>query len=118
MSWLPTKLPKHCKIVVSCTREPDKPVLCRDYELLTQMIESKENFLEVAALGEKLAWTVIKLWMNTDGRDLSNYQWRVVANAVAECSLPIFCKLVSKRRSHNYRRCFVDIFAPSHCSKY
>ena len=46
------------------------------------------------ALGEDLAWKVIKLWMEAAGRDLNNYQWRVVANAVAKCSLPIFCKLV------------------------
>ena len=46
------------------------------------------------ALGEDLAWKVIKLWMETAGRDLNNYQWRVVANAVSQCSLPIFCKLV------------------------
>ena len=32
--------------------------------------------------------------MESAGRDLNNYQWRVVANAVAKCSLPIFCKLV------------------------
>jgi hypothetical protein len=95
MSWLPTKLPLHCKIIVSCTKEGNNSALCQDYELLTQLIESKENFLEVKALGEILAWKVIKLWMETAGRDLNNYQWRVVANAVAECSLPIFCKLVS-----------------------
>jgi len=27
-------------------------------------------------------------------RDLSNYQWRLVANAIGSCSLPIFVKLV------------------------
>ena len=94
MSWLPTKLPRHCKIIVSCTKEGNNPALCQDYELLTRMIEDEENFLEVKALGEDLAWKVIKLWMESAGRDLNNYQWRVVANAVAECSLPIFCKLV------------------------
>jgi hypothetical protein len=55
---------------------------------------SSSLFLEVRALGEDLAWKVIKLWMEAAGRDLNNYQWRVVANAVAKCSLPIFCKLV------------------------
>ena len=94
MSWLPTKLPPHCKIIVSCTREENNPAMCKDYESLTQVIENKENFLEVKALGEDMAWDVIKLWMKEGGRDLNNYQWRVVANAVAACSLPIFCKLV------------------------
>eukprot|EP00095_Tigriopus_kingsejongensis_P001882 maker-scaffold70_size417918-snap-gene-3.18 protein:Tk01882 transcript:maker-scaffold70_size417918-snap-gene-3.18-mRNA-1 annotation:"leucine-rich repeat and wd repeat-containing protein kiaa1239-like" len=94
MSWLPTKLPQNCKIIVSVTREENNSLLCQDYELLTKMIEEKQNFLEVKALGEDLAWKVIKLWMEAAGRDLNNYQWRVVANAVAKCSLPIFCKLV------------------------
>ena len=38
------------------------------------MIEDEENFLEVKALGEDLAWRVIKLWMQSAGRDLNNYQ--------------------------------------------
>ena len=45
-----------------------------DYELLTKMIEDVTNFLEVKALGEDLAWRVIKLWMQSAGRDLNNYQ--------------------------------------------
>lgn len=37
---------------------------------------------------------VIKMWMKTACRDLNNYQWRLVANAISKCSLPIFVKLV------------------------
>ena len=102
MSWLPTKLPPNCKIIVSCTKEDNNPLLSQDYELLLKMIDSKDNFLEVEALGEDLAWKVIKLWMESEGRDLNNYQWRVVANAISECSLPIFLKLVLNK--------FNDIF--------
>jgi hypothetical protein len=32
--------------------------------------------------------------MQTGCRDLTNYQWRLVCNAVGQCSLPIFVKLV------------------------
>ena len=106
MSWLPTKLPPHCKIVVSVTREEGNASLCQYYEDLTRMVTDTNNFLEVKALGEELAYEVIKLWMNTAGRDLNNYQWRVVANAVAMCSLPIFCKLVFAEicRWHSYTK--------------
>jgi hypothetical protein len=52
MSWLPTKLPPHCKIIVSCTKEENNPQLCQDYELLTKMIEDKQNFLEVSWVGK------------------------------------------------------------------
>ena len=32
--------------------------------------------------------------MKNSHRDLTNYQWRVVSNAIGRCSLPIFVKLV------------------------
>lgn len=32
--------------------------------------------------------------MRTACRDLTNYQWRLVSNAISSCSLPIFVKLV------------------------
>ena len=52
------------------------------------------QFLEVTALGTELAWRIMKLWMKNAGRTLNNYQWRVVANAMDSCTLPIFTKLV------------------------
>ena len=87
MSWLPVKLPPYCKIVVSCTREISKPSLCQDYDMLTKMVDNIDNFLEVKPLGEDLAFKVMKLWMESAGRDLNNYQWRVVANAISKLSL-------------------------------
>lgn len=62
--------------------------------MLCKMIDVEENFIEVTALGEELAMNVIKMWMKTACRDLNNYQWRLVANAISKCSLPIFVKLV------------------------
>ncbi len=38
------------------------------------MIEDDNQFLEVTALGSKLAWRVMKLWMTSAGRTLNNYQ--------------------------------------------
>ena len=106
MSWLPTKLPPHCKIVVSCTREEGNASLNTWYEDLVKIVFNPDNFLEVKALGEDLAYEVIKLWMEKAGRDLNNYQWRVVANAVSRCSLPIFCKLCFAEicRWHSYSK--------------
>lgn len=88
--------------------------------MLRRLIDIDENFVEVRELGEDLAMNVngpgkrcntaanptkfqsrffsrsvqvIKRWMNTACRDLNNFQWRLVANAIAKCSLPIFVKL-------------------------
>ena len=33
------------------------------------MIDDPGNFLEVKSLGEDLAWDIIKLWMESAGRD-------------------------------------------------
>ena len=54
MSWLPTKLPPYCKFIVSCTKEDNNPALCADYEFLNQMLDAKEQFMEVEPLGKNL----------------------------------------------------------------
>ena len=94
LSWLPLKLPPHCKMVVSVTCETGKAETLETLKCLRSMIEDDDQFMEVCALGKELAWTTTKQWMKDAGRDLNNYQWRVVANAYDHCTLPIFCKLV------------------------
>lgn len=94
VSWIPTRLPVHCKIIITCAKEESNPVVSQDYHVLRKMIDIEDNFIEVTALGEELAMNVIKMWAQTACRDLNNYQWRLVANAIGKCSLPIFVKLV------------------------
>ncbi|XP_004923513.1 NACHT and WD repeat domain-containing protein 2 [Bombyx mori] len=94
VSWLPTRLPPHCKIIVTCACEEANPDVSKEYDVLRRMIDSEDSFLEVKALGEDLAMQVLKLWMASAARDLTNYQWRLVSNAIGQCSLPIFVKLV------------------------
>ncbi|KAI9580289.1 NACHT and WD repeat domain-containing protein 2 [Glossina fuscipes] len=94
VSWIPTRLPPYCKIIISCANEKSNPIVSHEYHVLRKMIDIDENFIEVTALGEELAMNVIKMWMGTACRDLNNYQWRLVANAIGKCSLPIFVKLV------------------------
>ncbi|ODM92054.1 NACHT and WD repeat domain-containing protein 2, partial [Orchesella cincta] len=94
LTWLPSKIPKHCKIVISCVNEPEEPEISRDYVLLRRILDAEDHFIEVTSLGEKLATQVMRKWLIAACRDVTNYQWRVVCNALAECSLPIFVKLV------------------------
>lgn len=60
LSWLPTRLPLNCKMILSCAAEESNPVISRDYHLLRRMIDTEESFIEVTALGEELAMDVIK----------------------------------------------------------
>ncbi|EEB13481.1 conserved hypothetical protein [Pediculus humanus corporis] len=94
VSWLPTRLPPHCKLMVTCAAEEENAEVSKEYHLLRRIIDVDNQFIEVTALGEDLAMQVIKMWMAEAHRDLSNYQWRLVANAIESCSLPIFVKLV------------------------
>jgi hypothetical protein len=96
LTWLPSKLPKYCKIVISCVYEPEDDEISADYLLLRRILDDEKVFLEVSSLGENLATAVIRRWLVANNRDVNNYQWRVVCNALAECSLPIFVKLVSR----------------------
>jgi hypothetical protein len=67
-------LARHCKIIVSCTYEDGNPVLMEDLRFLRQLVEDDNQFLEITALGKELAWKVMKLWMESAGRNLTNFQ--------------------------------------------
>lgn len=69
MAWLPTRLPPHCKIVVSCVNEPENPDISRDYQTLRRMIDEEDNFILVSALGEELASQVIRCEMRDQRQD-------------------------------------------------
>lgn len=60
VSWLPTRMPPNCKIILSCANEESNPTVSREYHLLRRIIDMDENFVEVTALGEDLAINVIK----------------------------------------------------------
>ena len=59
---------------MSCTYEDGNPVLMEDLKFLRQLIEDDNQFLEITALGKELAWNVVKLWMHSEGRNLTNFQ--------------------------------------------
>lgn len=60
VSWLPTRMPLNCKIILTCANEESNPLVSREYHLLRRIIDMDENFIEVTALGEDLAMNVIK----------------------------------------------------------
>ncbi|XP_065565326.1 NACHT and WD repeat domain-containing protein 2-like isoform X3 [Artemia franciscana] len=94
LTWLPTKLPENVKVVASCSYEPAKLELSRDYQFLRRIIDAQDNFIEIKALGFDLAIEIIRRWLSEARRDLVQHQWEIVKNAIRHCSLPIFIKLV------------------------
>ena len=62
---------------------------------LVELIRDEAQFLEVPALGQKLAWEVIDILMARSGRTVNKFQHRVVSNALENCTLPIFCQVTN-----------------------
>ncbi|OXA41694.1 NACHT and WD repeat domain-containing protein 2 [Folsomia candida] len=60
LTWLPSKLPKYCKIIISCVYEPNDDEISADYLLLRRILDDEKAFLEVTSLGEQLATVVIR----------------------------------------------------------
>ncbi|GAB6024674.1 hypothetical protein CHUAL_009808 [Chamberlinius hualienensis] len=93
LSWIPLSLPANVKLVLSCNDYGD-PNVNKDLMTLEKMIDSNDHYLQLSPLGEELAIEVIKRWLDSSHRNLNNYQWRLVQNAINKCTLPIFVKLV------------------------
>lgn len=79
VSWIPTRLPPFCKIIVSCAQEESNPEVSKEYHILRRMIDVEEQFIEVKALGEDLAMRVIKYFLG-NGQFRSN-----IVDCVLEC---------------------------------
>lgn len=89
LTWLPALLPPHVKIIVS--------TLPNYYNLLDTLkiiIEDKDNFVPVLPLGENLSSTILKAWLKTINRTVTDSQWGIVNEAITKCNLPLFVKLV------------------------
>ncbi|CAF0996732.1 unnamed protein product, partial [Rotaria sordida] len=89
MSWLPPTLPNYVKLIVSTL-----PGIYSILNTLRNIIDSRENFVQVKPLGEELGKTVLKAWLARHHRTISNAQWELVHERLAECSTPLYVKLV------------------------
>ena len=98
LSWIPSTLPAHCKMIVSCTKDDTIQSESHDYthhyDVLSKRQANTAQIIELPDLGPKLALEIIYDLMKKNNRSISNYHNRLVLNALENCSLPIFCKLV------------------------
>ncbi|CAF4288993.1 unnamed protein product, partial [Rotaria sp. Silwood2] len=89
MSWLPPFLPNHVKLIVSTL-----PGIYNILNTLRNLIDSQENFVQIKPLGEELGKTVLKAWLARHHRTISESQWTLVHKRLAQCSTPLYVKLV------------------------
>ncbi|CAF3329325.1 unnamed protein product [Rotaria socialis] len=91
MSWLPPTLPNHVKLIVSTL-----PGIYNILNTLRNLIDSRENFVQIKPLGEALGKTVLQAWLARNHRTISDAQWfgELVHERLAECNTPLYVKLV------------------------
>eukprot|EP00095_Tigriopus_kingsejongensis_P002552 maker-scaffold309_size213625-snap-gene-0.20 protein:Tk02552 transcript:maker-scaffold309_size213625-snap-gene-0.20-mRNA-1 annotation:"GI10101" len=130
-SWIPKQLPENVKIILTITQGEsclsfnfilhhrdnlDRSILeagktSRGQEVdkfLSHIaVEDNENLLPVGEMGPKVAQAILEKWLEEIGRKLSNFQWRVVMNALHICSLPLFVYLCFWEVKH-WKSYFLD----------
>ncbi|XP_067942094.1 NACHT and WD repeat domain-containing protein 2-like [Watersipora subatra] len=90
LSWLPLTLPKNVKFIISTL--PDIYGILKSAQSLDV---PKDNFVEVKALDEESAWTIIDKWLELYKRKISNDQRQALSLAFKGKSLPpLYIKLV------------------------
>ncbi|KAJ8304435.1 hypothetical protein KUTeg_018018 [Tegillarca granosa] len=88
LSWLPAKLPKNVKIIVSTLEEAK-------YECFPKLKAKikPENFLNVPKLPNNEVSIIINHWLKRRNRTLTSQQLQCLMDAFDKCPLPLFLKL-------------------------
>ena len=99
LAWLPTSLSSHCRLVTSLTHDPAVQSESQDcttqYSLLAGRAPHSSFVLDLAPLEPGPALQLIQAVLAANQRRLGNFHTRVVLNALEQCRLPLFCRLVA-----------------------
>ena len=94
-AWLPSPLPVYCKVILTFQQEQeDSARAAEEQDFLKALTHEGENLLPLEKLGEQAADRVVREWLRRNGKQLTNYQFRVLLNALSKCSVPLFCQLL------------------------
>ena len=88
LKWLPKKLSKNVKFVVSAYTDSTSIITG------LKSMYKPDSFLMVKVLGEELSIKIIKSWLENRNRTLTDQQFSMVQKAFKICSLPLYVKLV------------------------
>jgi WD40 repeat protein len=99
LTWLPSEIPPHVKLIVSTLSEPD---------FFPSALQSKilpENILKLELLSPQYGEEALDLWLQLAGRTLQDTQRQEVLDKYTRCGLPLYLKLAveeaSKWRSYD-----------------
>ena len=98
--WLPEKLLKHVKLVISTIDEGY--TICKNAK---ERYGENMTSIQINPLGEKLGLEVIKKWLGKDMRTMTAGQEALTKQALQKCSLPLYARIVydqiKKWKSYN-----------------
>lgn len=89
LSWFPICLPPHCKLVVSVV-----PNYFGTLDRLRRILENPSSYVHVLPLGPELGISVLRSWLASANRTVTDDQWRTVQEAIETCSIPLYIKMV------------------------
>ena len=96
LKWLPKQIPSNVKILLSTLPDPEFGILHRLRQLFP-----KENFLEVTDLDQDSGKEILNTLLSRAHKTLTKEQNKLVIDAFAKCSTPLFLKVIFFILKHN-----------------
>ncbi|XP_038054566.1 NACHT and WD repeat domain-containing protein 2-like [Patiria miniata] len=99
MVWLPKVLPQYVALVVS-TLPREHGIL----ETVKERLPDSSPYIKVAPFSQEESTGILKTWLTSVKKNITSSQLELIDKAVAECSLPLFLKLVFDQATqwHSY----------------
>ncbi|XP_002741817.1 NACHT domain- and WD repeat-containing protein 1-like [Saccoglossus kowalevskii] len=94
MAWLPRRLPAHVAMVVSTLPE-EHSIL----KTLKTILPEETRYQEVNKLSIDDSTFIMQSWLKSINRVNTDGQQQIVSNAIQQCSLPLFLKLLFNQAS-------------------
>ncbi|XP_074641218.1 NACHT and WD repeat domain-containing protein 2-like [Tubulanus polymorphus] len=89
MTWLPETLKTNVKVII--TTDPKRNGILENLRL---RYKNESNYIEIRPLSAEECLQVVDLWLETEGRKLTDVQREVVWLLFRKCSTPSYMKLV------------------------
>ena len=102
LSWLPSELPEHVRLIVSAI--PNEFSTPEESQSILEKKIPKSNCIELKPMSLNEGSQLLDHWLKDVKRELQDFQSKEVLNKFAECGLPLYLKLAFEEarrwRSH------------------
>ncbi|XP_077990677.1 NACHT and WD repeat domain-containing protein 2-like [Glandiceps talaboti] len=95
MTWLPRELPPYTALVVSTL--PEEHGILDTLQAILNPVTTR--FMEVKELSVDDSMKIMESWLGSEKRTVTTDQRVIISNAIQQCSLPLFLKLLFDQAS-------------------